>query len=63
MPEPNLPLLHVGFGCASYGSVNVDEIKKKIPVLPEEKRANLTKTYSLTAEQAYILVVRKEIWN
>lgn len=60
MPEPNLPLLHVGYGCMTHGAVNVDEVKRKIPTLPEEKRSNLKETFSLSPEQAYILVVRNE---
>lgn len=57
MPEPNLPLLHVSFGCMSHGAVNVEEVKKKIPALPEEKRLTLKNTFALSPEQAYVLVV------
>lgn len=57
MHEPNLPILHLGFEGISHGSVNVDEIRKRLPVLPEEKRTNLQKQYHLTPQQAVILVV------
>lgn len=60
MPEPNLPLLHVGFSSMSHGTVNADEIKKKIPPLPEEKRVNLQNKYALTREQSILLVVSKK---
>lgn len=57
MHEPNLPLLHVAVGPVLQGTVNAEEVKRKLPPLPEEKRAVLRSTYALTAEQAYILVV------
>lgn len=57
MPEPNLPLLHVGFSSMGHGTVNADELKKNIPPLPEEKRVNLQNQYALTPEQAIVLVV------
>lgn len=57
MPEPNLPLLHIGFSSMGHGTVNADELKKKIPQLPEEKRQSLQNKYALTPEQAIILVV------
>lgn len=57
MPEPNLPLLHVGFSSLGHGIVNADEIRKEIPQLPETKRLELQNKYALTLEQAFILVV------
>lgn len=57
MSEPNLPFLHIALGPVSQGSVNADEIRDKIPKLPDRVRQELEDIYCLTDEQAYILVV------
>lgn len=60
MPEPNLPPLHVALGPVFGGSVSVEEIKVKIPELPEQTRTRLREQYGLSHKQCVILVVGKE---
>ncbi|CAH0547644.1 unnamed protein product [Brassicogethes aeneus] len=56
MPEPNLPPLHVAVGPFTRGCVNVEELKNKIPELPEETRVRLKNEMGLSSEQAIVLV-------
>lgn len=57
MPEPNLPPLHVSVGIVEHGCVNVEELKMKLPELPNETRQRLLE-FGLTKIQTSILVVR-----
>lgn len=57
MPEPNLPPLHIGMGPVERGCVHVDDLKKRIPEMPEEIRQRLMKDYDLSLEQSVRLVV------
>lgn len=56
MPEPNLPPLHIAMGPVQQGCVNADDLRKRIPELPEETRTRLKENYGLTPEQSIILV-------
>lgn len=58
MPEPNLPPLHVGIGPVSGGCVHVDDLKNRIPEMPENVRQRLIKENELTLEQSIRVVVR-----
>lgn len=60
MAEPNLPPLHVVMGPIQGGGVNADEIKKRIPELPEQTRQRLEESFQLRKEHCIILVVRIE---
>lgn len=57
MPEPNLPPLHIAMGPVEKGCVSVDDLRKRIPELPQETRQRLVKDNGLTVEQSIILVV------
>lgn len=58
MPEPNLPPLHVAVGPIQQGIVNVEELRSKLPEMPDETRCKLVNDFGLSIEQAIILVVR-----
>lgn len=60
MPEPNLPPLHVALGPVFGGLVSVEEVKVKIPELPEQTRTRLREQYGLSHKQCVILVVGEE---
>lgn len=57
MPEPNLPPLHIAIGPVERGCVSVEEIRKRIPELPEETRERLRNENGLTMIQTVRLVV------
>ncbi|ENN73561.1 hypothetical protein HUJ04_008527 [Dendroctonus ponderosae] len=56
MPEPNLPPLHIVMGPIRGGGVNADEIKERIPELPEQTRQRLEQTFGIRQEHCIILV-------
>ncbi|XP_058812052.1 glutamyl-tRNA(Gln) amidotransferase subunit B, mitochondrial [Topomyia yanbarensis] len=58
MPEPNLPPLHVNVeGIQSENdTIDVQQIKTRLPELPEETRKKLVEVHNLTPEMAIILV-------
>lgn len=61
MPEPNLPPLHLNLTDRhSDELINVFELKKEIPELPEDTRNRLCNENNVTQESAIILVV---IWK
>ena len=59
MPEPNLPPLHLAMGPVEHGCVNVDDLRKSLPELPEETRSRLRDDFGLNLEQSIILVNEK----
>lgn len=63
MPEPNLPPLHVAMGPINRGCVNVDDLKKSLPELPEGTRCRLRENFGLTLEQSIILVNESSLLN
>lgn len=58
MPEPNLPPLYVAIGPVERGCVSVDDLRNKIPELPEQVRKRLRNENGLNLEQSIRLVVR-----
>ncbi|KAL1130890.1 hypothetical protein AAG570_012131, partial [Ranatra chinensis] len=62
MPEPNLlPLrLNVG-GNRIEGLINVEDLRRKVPELPEDTRQKLIRDYGLPATFAIILVVSHDV--
>ncbi|XP_066156732.1 glutamyl-tRNA(Gln) amidotransferase subunit B, mitochondrial [Euwallacea fornicatus] len=56
MPEPNLPPLHVSMGPVSGGKINADEIKSRMPELPEQTRTRLKEEFGLSLNHSIILV-------
>lgn len=62
MPEPNLPPLHINTNEEEQrmDMINVSDVKKDLPELPEETRQKLCENYGLALEAAVILVVRKD---
>lgn len=62
MPEPNLPPLHVNISdkeTTKKNVVNVINIKRLIPELPEEIRNKLISKYNLLPQIVMTLVVSK----
>lgn len=61
MPEPNLPPIRICDGNDSpenYGNLpNIEEIKKKLPILPETERLELLEKYKLPLREADRIVV------
>lgn len=58
MPEPNLPPLHLNLGeSLSRDLINVLEISKQLPELPESTREHLINELKLSQEASIILVV------
>jgi Asp-tRNA(Asn)/Glu-tRNA(Gln) amidotransferase B subunit len=63
MPEPNLPPLRVllddqqAVPNTYRDLINVHCLRRKLPELPSERRANLTNKYGISPESAAILVV------
>ena len=64
MPEPNLPPLRLYRDCDLPGLnldegqvVNVDDIERSLPQLPQDRRGYLQEKYGLVLEQAITLVV------
>ena len=53
-PEPDLPRLEIA-------RVWVDEIRARLPELPDEKRERLTREYGLSAYDAGVIAAEKEI--
>ena len=66
MPEPNLPPLRlytmqtVPAAVPSEQIINVDELRAQMPELPSAQRVRLQKTYGLSEEHSYVLVVSYE---
>lgn len=62
MPEPNLPPLHINLNdkVTREDMINVLDIKKDIPELPEETRRKLCEEKGLAMETAVVLVVSVE---
>jgi len=63
MPEPNLPPLRlytsqtIPAGVSSQQIVNVDELRDRMPELPNAQRTRLQQTYGLSLEHSSVLVV------
>lgn len=58
MPEPNLPPLHLNMGESPVaGMVNVQELHRSLPELPQETRQKLIDNFDLTQDIAAILLV------
>jgi len=63
MPEPNLPPLRlyttetIPAGVAPQQIINVDELRDKMPEMPNEQRQRLCQTYGLLMEHSHVLVV------
>lgn len=62
LPEPNLPPLVLYTDKTLPDSclgnvVNIDQVKRCMPELPEETRQRLQKNYKISLEQSVILVV------
>lgn len=58
MPEPNLPPLHLNMGDTPIsGMINVQEIQKTLPELPQQTRQNLIDNFQLSQDIAAILLV------
>lgn len=58
MPEPNLPPLHLNLGDSPViGMINVQEIQRSLPELPQETRQKLIDNFHMTQDIAAILLV------
>lgn len=55
-PEPDLPPLR-------FKPQEIEEIRRSLPELPQERRARFQKEYNVTAEQARIFTMSEELGN
>ncbi|MCL5794884.1 MAG: Asp-tRNA(Asn)/Glu-tRNA(Gln) amidotransferase subunit GatB [Patescibacteria group bacterium] len=63
-PEPDLPPITIGVRGKVHGvSINIEEIKKQLPELPDQKLARYIKEYKLSENNAEILVNNMEMWQ
>jgi aspartyl-tRNA(Asn)/glutamyl-tRNA(Gln) amidotransferase subunit B len=56
-PEPDLPMLRVG------NEIDVDEIKKEIPELPQQRRERFKKEYGLDEKSIEVFTQNKNLGN
>lgn len=66
MPEPNLPPLHLnldGEKTHQTGLIDVNDLIKNLPEMPEDTRRNLVEFYKLSEETAIILVNEPILFN
>jgi len=61
LPEPDLPPLHLYSREAGKGLLNLEQLKKEIPLLPWEKKEDLLKTYDISNAEANLFVQDEQL--